>query len=93
MKAAINVSPGPAIINPATKSPERSDQAYVKGLSHELRTPLNVIVGLCELLNRDRQTPLSEMHRDAVMRMERNARVLLHSVNELLDYLRDHPLE
>ena len=60
----------------------------LKGLSHELRTPLNVIIGMCQLLERDRKTPLSPMHRDAVDRMERNARSLLHSVNHLIEKLR-----
>ena len=60
----------------------------LKGISHELRTPLNVIIGMCQFLERDRKTPLSPMHRDAVDRMERNARTLLHSVNHLIEKLR-----
>jgi signal transduction histidine kinase len=62
----------------------------LKGISHELRTPLNVIIGMCQLLERDRKTPLSPMHRDAVDRMERNARSLLHSVNHLIEKLRNN---
>ena len=58
-------------------------------MSHELRTPLNVIIGMCQFLERDRQTPLSPVHRDAVDRMDRNARSLLESVNHLLEYLRN----
>ena len=61
---------------------------FAKGMSHELRTPLNVIIGICQFLERDRKTPLSPMHRDAVTRMERNARALLDSVNHLLEQLR-----
>jgi two-component system cell cycle sensor histidine kinase PleC len=61
---------------------------FAKGMSHELRTPLNVIIGICQFLERDRKTPLSPMHRDAVDRMERNARALLDSVNHLLEGLR-----
>jgi signal transduction histidine kinase len=57
-------------------------------MSHELRTPLNVIIGICQFLERDRRTPLSPVHRDAVDRMERNAHSLLESVNNLLDELR-----
>jgi len=67
---------------------DRSVPDVVKGISHELRTPLNVIIGMCQLLERDRKTPLSPMHRDAVDRMERNARSLLHSVNHLIEKLR-----
>ena len=61
----------------------------MKSISHELRTPLNVIIGICQFLERDQKTPLSPMHRDAVDRMDRNARALLQSVNRLLDELRN----
>ena len=61
---------------------------FAKAMSHELRTPLNVIIGMCQFLERDQKTPLSAMHRDAVDRMERNARALLQSVNHLLECLR-----
>jgi signal transduction histidine kinase len=62
-------------------------------MTHELRTPLNVIIGLCQLLERDRKSPLSPMQRDAVDRMERNARSLLQSVNHLLGCLRSGNFE
>ena len=58
-----------------------------------MRTPLNVIIGICQFLERDRKTPLSPMHLDAVDRMERNARALLQSVTHLLEYLRNHKLD
>jgi len=61
---------------------------FARAMSHELRTPLNVIIGMCQFLDRDQKTPLSAMHRDAVSRMDRNARALLQSVNHLLDCLR-----
>jgi len=67
---------------------DRAATDFAKGMSHELRTPLNVIIGICQFLERDRKTPLSPMHRDAVDRMERNARALLDSVNHLLESLR-----
>ena len=62
---------------------------FMKSISHELRTPLNVIIGICQFLERDQKTPLSPMHRDAVIRMDRNARALLQSVSKLLDELRN----
>ena len=62
---------------------------FLKSISHELRTPLNVIIGICQFLERDQKTPLSPMHRDAVDRMDRNARALLQSVNRLLESLRN----
>ena len=62
---------------------------FLKSISHELRTPLNVIIGICQFLERDEKTPLSPMHRDAVDRMNRNARALLQSVNRLLASIRN----
>jgi PAS domain S-box-containing protein len=67
---------------------DRLKSAFVSNISHELRTPLNVIIGLCQLLARDRQLPLAGLQNEAVTRMERNARSLLELVNDLLDYSR-----
>jgi PAS domain S-box-containing protein len=67
---------------------DRLKTAFVSNMTHELRTPLNVIIGLCQLLTRDRQLPLAPLQGEAVTRMERNARSLLELVNDLLDYSR-----
>ena len=67
---------------------DRLKTAFVANVSHELRTPLNVILGLCQLLERDRRTPLAPLQGEAVTRMERNARALLELVNHLLVYSR-----
>jgi len=69
---------------------DQSVPEFLQGISHELRTPLNVIIGMCQFLERDRKTPLSPVHRDAVDRMERNARSLLCSVNHLIEQLRNN---
>jgi len=69
-------------------SEKRAATDFMKGMSHELHTPLHVIIGLCQLLERDRKSSLSPMQRDAIERMERNARTLLQSVNHLLGCLR-----
>src|SRR6266852_2613410 len=66
---------------------------FTRSMTHELRTPLNVIIGFCQLLERDRKSPLSPMQRDAVDRMERNARALLQSVNHLLGCMRSGNFE
>ena len=88
MKPIINVPHEQPSIpgNLLTSKCDGSD--FAKAMSHELRTPLNVIIGICQFLEREQKTPLSAMHRDAVNRMDRNARALLQSVNQLLDYLR-----
>jgi signal transduction histidine kinase len=67
---------------------DRLKSAFVSNVTHELRTPLNVIIGLCQLLERDPQLPLAALQEDAVSRMERNAKNLLELVNELIDYSR-----
>ncbi len=67
---------------------DRLKSAFVSNVTHELRTPLNVIIGLCQLLERDPQLPLAMLQKDAVQRMDRNARALLDMVNELLEYSR-----
>ncbi|HEX8709884.1 MAG TPA: ATP-binding protein [Pyrinomonadaceae bacterium] len=67
---------------------DRLKSAFVSNITHELRTPLNVIIGLCQLLERDPQSPLAPLQGEAVTRMERNARSLLELVNDLLDYSR-----
>jgi signal transduction histidine kinase len=68
---------------------DRATGDFMKGMSHELHTPLHVIIGLCQLLERDRNTKLSPMQLDAVERMERNARSLLQTVNHLLLCMRN----
>ena len=67
---------------------DRLKSAFVANMSHELRTPLNVIIGLCQLLERDPQLPLAPLQAEAVVRMERNAHALLDLVNDMLDYSR-----
>jgi PAS domain S-box-containing protein len=67
---------------------DRLKTAFVSNITHELRTPLNVIIGLCTLLERDKELPLAPLQNEAVTRMERNARSLLELVNDLLDYSR-----
>jgi len=67
---------------------DRAGPEFVRQMTHELRTPLNVIIGLCQCLERDQQTPLNERQRDTVSRMDRNANALLMAVNRLLESLR-----
>lgn len=69
----------------------RNDQDaidFARQMGHEIRTPLNVIIGLCQYLERDRNTPLNPIQRESLLRMERNAHALLESVNHLLECVR-----
>ena len=88
MKPTINVPLKQPTIHGNLLTRKCGDSDFTKAMGHELRTPLNVIIGMCQFLERDQKTPLSAMHRDAVDRMERNARALLQSVNHLLECLR-----
>jgi signal transduction histidine kinase len=88
LKTAINIPHSRASADEAGLTMDRADRDFMKGMSHELHTPLHVIIGLCQLLERDRNTKLSAMQRDAVERMERNARALLQTVNYLLVCMR-----
>lgn len=90
MKPTTNFSRTPTTVPPQALTHDRAIPEVLKGISHELRTPLNVIIGMCQLLERDRNTPLSPVQRDAVDRMERNARALLTSVNHLIEKLRSN---
>ena len=74
-------------------SAERASYDFVKEMSHQLHTPLNVIIGLCQLLERDRLTTLSATQRDAVERMERNAQALTQTIDHLLACMRSGNFE
>jgi signal transduction histidine kinase len=87
VKAATNISRNQSPIDKVWVG-ERAAGDFVKDMTHEMHTPLNVIIGLCQLLERDRTSDLSPMHRDAVRRMERNAHSLLQTVDHLLACLR-----
>ncbi|HEX3143058.1 MAG TPA: histidine kinase dimerization/phospho-acceptor domain-containing protein [Pyrinomonadaceae bacterium] len=85
----LNVPHKQTIVPAAFFADKIDNPEFLKSISHEMRTPLNVIIGICQFLERDKQTPLSPMHRDAVGRMDRNARALLQSINRLMESLRN----
>jgi signal transduction histidine kinase len=85
----VNVPQKQASVHESIFAAHSENRDFLKSISHDLRTPLNVIIGMCQFLERDQKTPLSPMHRDAVDRMDRNARSLLQSINRLLESLRD----
>lgn len=93
MKAAINISHPGGSSDEAVQSGNRVAKDFVKGMTHDLHTPLNVIIGLCQLLERDRSTSLSPMQHDALERMDRNAHALLQTIDRLLGCLRSGHFE
>ena len=93
MKTEINIPHRAVSADEVIISGGPAATGFVKGMSHELHTSLHVIIGMCQLLERDQDPGLSPMQRDAVERMERNARTLLQNVNHLLGCLRSGHFE
>jgi len=59
---------------------------FLATMTHELRTPLNAIIGYSQLLQETcRENGIPEMEAD-LRRIERSGELLLHLVNEVLDY-------
>jgi two-component system, NarL family, sensor histidine kinase BarA len=88
MNSELDIPHNRARLDPGVIRKDRVGPEFVREITHELRTPLNAIIGLCQCLERDKQTPLSERQRDTVGRMERNANALLVAVNRLIETLR-----
>ncbi len=58
---------------------------FLAAVSHELRTPMTVILGFTGTLLRGTQGPLTETQRESLERVQRNARLLLGLINDVLD--------
>lgn len=69
---------------------ERAEQAnhtkgeFLANMSHEIRTPMNAIVGMCELIQRERD--ISETVRDYCFNIQNSGRNLLAIINDILDF-------
>ncbi|MBI5013864.1 MAG: cache domain-containing protein [Deltaproteobacteria bacterium] len=66
----------------------RMKSTFLANVSHELRTPMNSILGYTELLLDGVEGELGAGPRQSLDRVERNARQLLHLIDELLDLSR-----
>lgn len=69
-------------------SNHRTATDLVQAMTHDLHTPLNVIMGMCQLLERDPERALTPTQQDAVDRIDRNAHALLKTVDDLLGQLK-----
>jgi signal transduction histidine kinase len=74
--------------NEKLKRVDESKSRFISTIAHEVRTPLNAIIGLIQLLGRDRKEPLSPMQREVVERLEKSTSMLVNLVNDLLDLSR-----
>ena len=61
---------------------------FLAAVSHELRTPMTVILGFTGTVLRGTQGPLTDTQRESLERVQRNARLLLGLINDVLDISR-----
>lgn len=69
----------------AAEAANNTKTAFLTNMSHELRTPLHGIVGMSQLL---RSTELSEEQNEAVDTIELSGKLLLDTINNILDLSR-----
>jgi PAS domain S-box-containing protein len=72
----------------AAQRATRLKDEFLATLSHELRTPLSAILGWTQLLRRDESAKGPEAHKRAIEVIERNARVQVQLIDDLLDLSR-----
>lgn len=70
------------------ESANRAKSDFLSRMSHELRTPMNAIIGFTQLLEDDRNSPLSEDQRDNLHEINKAGTHLLELINEVLDLSR-----
>ena len=68
-----------------TRRSEHVKTQLVANVSHELRTPLNVILGYIELMREGACGPQTPEGTEALVTVHRQALILLHLINDLLD--------
>jgi signal transduction histidine kinase/DNA-binding response OmpR family regulator len=61
---------------------------FLASVSHELRTPMTVILGFTGALLRGSQGPLTPQQKESLERVQRNAKMLLGLINDVLDISR-----
>lgn len=66
----------------------RAKNDFLSRMSHELRTPLNAMLGFAQLIELDRQQPLSTSQKDWVGQIQTAGWHLLEMINDTLDLSR-----
>ncbi len=74
--------------NQQLKQVDEIKSQFISTIAHEVRTPLNAILGLVQVLLRDRAEPLTPRQHDTVARLEKSTAMLVRLVNDLLDLSR-----
>ena len=70
----------------AAETADRAKSAFLANMSHELRTPLNAILGYSQLLQEECQEQGVETLAVDLAKIERAGGILLHLVNQVLDF-------
>lgn len=60
----------------------QAQKRFFSSMSHEIRTPVNAIIGLNEMTLRE---DISDEVRDNALNIDAASRILLHTINEILD--------
>lgn len=62
-----------------------SKSEFLSSMSHELRTPLNAVIGFSQILQMDKENPLSKEQNESVVEILKAGKHLLVLINEILD--------
>lgn len=75
------------LLSEAVYEAERANSTkgdFLANMSHEIRTPMNAIVGMCELILRERE--ISDTVREYCFNIQNSGRSLLAIINDILDF-------
>lgn len=63
----------------------KAKSKFYNNMSHELKTPLNIIIGYCNLLNKDLPEGIKKGQRAGIQAMQISGNHLLNLINDVLD--------
>jgi signal transduction histidine kinase/CheY-like chemotaxis protein len=59
--------------------------AFISSMNHELRTPMNAVLGFAQMLQINKQEPLTDSQKAAVEHIMRNGNHLLELIDQMMD--------